>query len=200
MSRLRTHPRYPAGHGAEGPDQRSGFTMIEAIMVVSIVIILTSITVPGSVSALRAGRVNQAVSILDTANSDAQRFSRAGDASDPNNYYGVRLEGGQPPHRISVIYGNTTSAPAISGLTRSLNPNVLIYNGDSPLSGSVVWFYQGATGFPIAANNLNGPTIAVGTPSSPVTTDLSIRSSDGQFNTRIQIFEVGLMNRERAND
>lgn len=175
---------------------RSGFSMIEAIVVVGIVIILTSITVPGSVSALRNGRVNQAVSILNTANADAQRFARASETLSGDQRYGVRLEGSQPPHRISVIYGTGASAPAIEGLSRTLNPGVLIYNGESPLSGDAVWFYQPATGFPIAASNIHGPTIAIGTAESPVSTLLSMRSADGQSRIRCRIFEIGLFNSE----
>ncbi|TVR47757.1 MAG: hypothetical protein EA402_00985 [Planctomycetota bacterium] len=176
---------------------RCGFTMVEAIVVVALIIILTSITVPNSVSALRHGRVSQAVTLLDTANSDAQRFARASDGSEGAGLYGVRIEGGPPPHRISVIHGQGASAAAIPNLTRRLNPNVLFYQGDSPLSGSVVWYYQPSTGFPVSASQPNGSAVAIGTSSSPVIQDLTIRSVDGSLRVRCRIFEVGIFNRER---
>ena len=171
--------------------------MIEAIMVISLVIILTSITVPGSISALRDGRVNQAVSKLETFNSDAQRFARSSINNASGDYYGVRIEAGSRPHRISIVFGNDGNAPAIQGLTRALNPNVLFYAGEDVLSSNVTWFYQYGTGFPIAANNLLGENVSIGTASSPVVSDLSLRSTDGNRQVRCEIFEVGLFNREK---
>ncbi|TVR14744.1 MAG: hypothetical protein EA401_03890 [Planctomycetota bacterium] len=170
--------------------------MVEVIIVIALVIILTSVTVPGSMSSLRVSRVNQAVAMLDMANNDAQRFARASHSSD-DGFFGIRLHGGQPPHRISVIYGSDSSAPALTGLSRSLNPGVLIYHGESPLEHDLVWFYQPAKGFPVAAGALQAGTIAIGTPGSPVSENLSIRSNDGASRVQCRIFEVGLFNRER---
>ena len=171
--------------------------MIEAIMVISLIIILTSITVPGSLSALRSGRVNQAVSILETTSSDAQRFARSTINNTDGNFYGVRIEGGSPPHRVSVIYGNTVNAPAIDGLTKQLNANVLFYDGENVLTSNLVWFFQDSTGFPVTVNNIAGAAVSIGTSSSPIVESLSIRSTDGNVKVQCQIFEVGLFNREK---
>lgn len=170
--------------------------MIEAIVVVSIVILLTSITVPGTVSALRTGRVNQAISMIDTANSDAQRFARATDSYGATEYYGVRITGGTPPHKIAVIYGVPGSANAVTGLEKNLSPSVLIYQGDSVLETSLEWYYQYGTGFPTEGSSPAGPTVPIGTSDSPVATSLSVRTLDGNANILFQIFEVAIFHRQ----
>jgi type II secretory pathway pseudopilin PulG len=170
--------------------------MVEMIVVIAIIVLLTSITVPGTVSALRQGRINQAVSILDSAHSDAQRFARASDGTVSNEYYGVKLIGGQPPHRIQVTYGSAGSGSAITGLNRALNPNVLIYVDNVPLETSVEWTYQYGTGFPTATSSPTGPTVGIGLASNLTIPALSLRSLDGGSTIRIEIFDVGLLNRE----
>lgn len=171
----------------------SGFTLIEIVLVLGIVAALAAIAVPNSVHALRQGAVGRAATALDLCHNDANRFARSGQLNQASSWYGVRLVGGPPPHRVEVFWGPDTAAPAIDGLSRPLNPGVLFYDGAAPLATNLTWFYQHGTGFPLDPDNATGAAIAIGTSTSPVCTDLSIRSTDGTVRRQVKVFEIGLL-------
>jgi type II secretory pathway pseudopilin PulG len=182
------------------PGARSGFTAIELMVVISIVILLVAMTVPSIYPAIRKGRVHDAANSIMRVASQARQLART--RSGPPTvalYYGVAVVVPSSGSAYAVLIYDTVPAGSMNassiGLTtqyntnqyvskQTFNANVMPFNaisgGGGPGSkavytlqqpGTVVaWYYQYRTGFVIASGATSTTLGNVGTPSIPANT------------------------------
>jgi type II secretory pathway pseudopilin PulG len=109
---------------------RSGFTAIELMVVVSIIILLVAMTVPSIFPAIRKGRVHDAANAIMRVASQARQFARsrpmppAGNASVPQYFYGVAIvvPASGPAYAV-LTYDNIAANGAASGPVGRLADN-----------------------------------------------------------------------------
>jgi len=184
----------PAGDGR----RRAGFTAIEMLVVVSVLILLTAMSVPGLVGAVRRGRVNEAASAVIGAATTARQLARTSARS--SDYFGVVVVADEVPAYVAVTYGRTADKASILLANRAraegpdnqplykrtLNRNVMIYSGAQPLIGSNGWMYQYRTGVPVVTAATNAPAVDIA--------GISLRTLDGRQSSALAIYRVGLIN------
>ena len=109
---------------------RAGFTAIELIVVVSVIILLVSLTVPSIMPALKKGAVNDAATAIQRVCSQARQLARTRQEPSPTaspggvKYWGVNVvvpsDFPVKPAYASVIFGNSTPSGPDDNL--ELNP------------------------------------------------------------------------------
>jgi type II secretory pathway pseudopilin PulG len=109
--------------------RRAGFTAIELIVVVSVIILLVSLTVPSIMPALKKGAVNDAATAIQRVCSQARQLARTRQEPAPTagsavKYWGVNVvvpsDFPTKPAYAAVIFGNTV--PSGPDDTLELNP------------------------------------------------------------------------------
>jgi type II secretory pathway pseudopilin PulG len=109
--------------------RRAGFTAIELIVVVSVIILLVSLTVPSIMPALKKGAVNDAATAIQRVCSQARQLARTRQEPAPSagsavKYWGVNVvvpaDFPTKPAYAAVIFGNTVPSGTDDGL--ELNP------------------------------------------------------------------------------
>lgn len=144
---------------------RSGYSLIELMIVISVMILLSSLTLSRVVSSMRSAAVSRAMSDIRDVASQAQ--TRAGNlvmAAD-QAYPGVLI--GKVDGRWQVALVNATAANAatvgwsdavIDGQGRpaihQMSPNVNLWLADTLAADSqrIAWFYEPATGRVVVAS------------------------------------------------
>lgn len=158
--------------------ERSGFTAIEMLVVLGVMITLGSMTVPALLPALRRARVNDAANIVIAAHAEARRLAM----SNPEpTVFGIRIQDvvvkGQTRQSISLVRNNNV----VENSARILNPSVLVQGPDK-------WFYTPGTGYPTSSSGSNTWT-DIG---------LTVRSVDstvqGKYRTAVTIYAIGIGN------
>lgn len=167
------------------PMHRSGFTAVELMVVLAIIMALLSMSVPAVLPMLRKGAVNQAVNDLSFAWNQARTLAMT--VRPPSGgvipHYGVAItqEAGRPI-RISLIYGTVSTAVAadVDGLvltqqrtvgdfhptanpalvSKDLNSNVMLKTMDSTGTWSdadqtILVYAQYRTGVPISGADVS---------------------------------------------
>ncbi len=175
---------------------RAGFTAIEMMVVVSIIILLVAMTVPSIFPAIKKGRVHDAANAIMRVASQARQLARTRQqpsAAMGLRYYGVSVvmpPGGAPAYAV-LVYGDGSSPPASPSAEElktqndstkfvakmEFNRNVLPYQSSSspgptvktPISTGqgVRWYYQYRTGFVIQNATTATTTMNVGTAAVP---------------------------------
>jgi prepilin-type N-terminal cleavage/methylation domain-containing protein len=200
---------------------RSGFTAIELMVVITVMVILLGLAIPSLVGALRKGKVNDAANCIIRASSQAKQLAktRAAVASD---FYGLIIVNDEVPAYVAVTFGHTgtkadilhqqndPSKPAL--IKYPFNRNVLIYEeNDAALATDLGWCYQYRTGYPIQdakhfcgnaqpAPSGSSKTIDIGVDTGNgvlypfLKKSLSLRTMDGKYRTGIAIYRIGLAN------
>lgn len=159
------------------------FTAIEVLVTLSIAILLGTMSVVGTLPALRRGRVAESLDILREMSNDARRHSRA--CVDPATRFGLRIDGSSVPNRIDLLRDDEVIA---SG---EFDPISQIFAGEHPLTGVRQWWYQPRTGFPF--NPTTGQPIAVGAGARGTPDHLSLRTIDQQVRTAFAIYSIGVV-------
>lgn len=200
----------------ERSDTRRGYTAIELMLVLSIVGMLSAMTAPSVVSSMRSAAVNGGAEAIESVAREARLLAMSGNAA--SDYYGVVVYCAEedptlrPRCYAALTYGPTATANdimTIDGtpggepvLQIALNRNVLVYTGSDhdDLTEDVAmqpgdafgWLHQYRTGHVVQLNDPTARGISVGTPSSPVETEVTVRTLDGHYATRFAAYPVGL--------
>ena len=83
-----------------------GFTAIEMIVVVSIVIMLVAMVAPSTFSSIKRGRVNEGANAIMTVMSQAKQLARRHSNDKKQDvYYGVLIDCTSSPVKVSLTYG-----------------------------------------------------------------------------------------------
>ena len=159
-------------------NSRSGFTAIEMMIVLGVMIALSSMAVPALMPALRRARVNDAANAIVTAHSDARRLALSAPSSIT---YGVKIAtktiDGQTRQAIILIRNNSE----IENSERLVTPSALIQGQ----TNSPKWYYESGTGYPTASPGGGMQNI-----------DLRVRSVDatalGKYRTAVTIYAIGI--------
>ncbi len=137
---------------------RAGFTAIEMMVVVSIIIVLVAMVVPTIGPAMKKGAVHDAASAIQRACSQARQLARS--TTEPRvtsgslpNWYGVAVvvpsEANLPPYAV-VIYGNQDP----SNYSFVANKENQYPNGTPKLDGTTATYtgLKAAAKFPFSRN------------------------------------------------
>ncbi len=166
---------------------RAGFTAIELLVVLIVVLVLIGMAVPALLGSMRKGSVNDAANAVIRVSSQARQFARTRSlVAAAVGYYGLTIASDNGQTYVALTYG-TDAKPAtilmqpatgkpVSKLL--LNRNVLAYTGDKydpdgarPLENaqSVGWLYQYRTGYPIVDATTTAKCMNIGVdPEHPV--------------------------------
>ncbi len=138
---------------------RGAFTLIELLIVISIMILLTTLALSGVAKALRSAALNQAASDLRAIASAAQERAIRLLPADGQGYPGVLIfqtDGRWAIAQVEVTAGGAASVDKTDALTdtegrpviKTMSPNVVVWLADDPadLMATVAWFYEPGTG------------------------------------------------------
>lgn len=130
---------------ANDRDPRAGFTAIELIVVVSVIILLVSLTVPSIMPALKKGAVNDAATAIQRVCSQARQLARTRQEPSPGvgggiKYWGVNVvvptDFPTKPAYAAVIFGNSTPTGPDPSLENNPASNKPWYRQDMPRSAA----------------------------------------------------------------
>ncbi len=127
--------------------QRAGFTAIELIVVVSVIILLVSLTVPSIMPALKKGAVNDAATAIQRVCSQARQLARtrqepslSGAGAGGVKYWGVNVvvptDFPTKPAYAAVIFGNGTPTGPDTSLENNPVSGKPWYRQDMPRSSA----------------------------------------------------------------
>jgi type II secretory pathway pseudopilin PulG len=199
---------------------RRGFTAIELMVVIGIMILMVSLAVPSMAESLQRTKVGNAAQAINEAHNQARFLAKTEGPADPlqpvlnQSHYGVALYA----DHVEVTYGGSTLLDDGSKAIVSIpfrSDVAAVYSTDttppytwSNIPGAgIKWEYQFGTGFPIVqgAHSYTVPgsindaanigVVSVGSPASPFTA-LRVRTvdgtADGRHHAAIRIFKSGL--------
>ncbi len=92
---------------------RAGFTAIELMVVLIVILVLIGLAVPGLVGAMRKGSVNDAANAIMRVSSQARQFARTRPApttltpSADRAYFGLVIVGDEQPNYVALTWGTT---------------------------------------------------------------------------------------------
>ncbi|MBA3683845.1 MAG: hypothetical protein H0W72_01165 [Planctomycetes bacterium] len=157
---------------------------------IAVAVLLAGMSVASLLPALRRGKVAEAASTIDAANQEARTRARLEPSGDTVTY-GVRLVGNVQPNRVEVLRNDASGVEVIQRF--DFNRNVQIHQGDNPLAGTMEWYFQPRTGYPLDATQ---QITAIGAvlPGDP--RHLSLRTHDGRNRYGVAIYEIGLVSAE----
>ena len=127
-------------HSAVQPRPRAGFTLIELMIVIGIMIVLSTLSITGIVRSLRAASVNSAAAALRLACATAQDRAMMMVGASAAEYPGVILGNRNGRWTVAVISATEAQAPSASwdraildeeGLPAitQFSPNVIVWQG-----------------------------------------------------------------------
>lgn len=193
------------------PDRR-GFSAVELLIVLAVIAVLTSMSLPPVLSVLREASVQNGAAEVKGLWQSAQAEARS--SRYRADHYGVAIvqDPADPAGAwAAVIKGDSTSAPAAMLLDAAnrvrLNPSVVVMVAGAgggepqPLDGALIWYAQYGSGLPIAAAAVAAgdgeiaPPLTVGAPSfvggGQVVSTLRFQSLDADLETgRGVIYEL----------
>jgi prepilin-type N-terminal cleavage/methylation domain-containing protein len=161
------------------PGQRRGaFTAIEMIVVLSIMVVLSSMTVPALLPSIKRGRVNEGASLILEVASQARALAQANAAG--GGRYGVLISEAPQGTWVALTKGGTELGSASD--RRWLNSGVVV----TMPSTSCSWEYE----------NVNGMLAAASRPYVNVT----VRSRDatllGRYRKAVAVYYLGYSHSE----
>ncbi len=181
---MNDHAHHRAHHA------RAAMSAMELMTTIGIAIALGSMSVASLLPALRRGKVAEAASTIDAANQEARTRARLEPSGDTVSY-GVRLVGNAVPNRVEVLRKESGDPTVIQSF--AFNRNVQTYRGDNPLGGTMEWYFQPRTGYPLDASEQIAAVGAV-LPGDPA--HLSLRTLDGRNRYGVAVYEIGLVSAE----
>lgn len=150
---------------------RMGFTAIEMMVVVSIVIILVAMVVPTIGPAMRKGAVHDSANAIQRACSQARQLARSnsepeGSATKPLKWYGVSVvvpDDGKAAYAV-VVYGGVSDNPSTYAFASSSSNHYP--NGTPLLDGTTNTYsgYKAAAKFPLSRSVMPFKDATVPTP------------------------------------
>jgi type II secretory pathway pseudopilin PulG len=189
----------------------SGFTSIELLVVLSIMVLLGGITVPMMLPALRKGSVSDAVntiaSVTEQARSLALATARptAGATPGPEDCFGVVIFREAERYVVALTRGPTADPGRIAldpvtgePLSRQVLPaGVAVLVGSSeassgPVTSSLGWLFQYRTGLCVAEPGQDAQAIQVGRGDAAVSRYLAVSTPDGRYRSEVAVFPIGL--------
>jgi type II secretory pathway pseudopilin PulG len=170
---------------------RMGFTAIEMMVVVSIVIILVAMVVPTIGPAMRKGAVHDSANAIQRACSQARQLARSnsepeGSATKPLKWYGVSVvvpDDGKAAYAV-VIYGNTSLVVPSSAYSFASVVDNQYPNGTPLLDGTTNTYsgYKAAAKFPLSRSVMPFKDATVPTlPTLPAYTFMAPGSAIGWY-------------------
>lgn len=160
--------------------RNTGFTAIELLVVISVMLLLGTMTTIGVVRSMRQAVFNKAVASVQEMATQARLLAIA--CNDPGAHYGVRLGRDPQTQRLAAMvvrHPPTDGAEdlgdgsgVVGRLARQLPPIVDVWAGDGsevePLADDAVvtWFYASGSGFPVVREGagFSAPGVAIGVP------------------------------------
>jgi type II secretory pathway pseudopilin PulG len=191
---------------------RGGFTAIELLVVLGIIILLMSMSVPGLVGALRKGKVNDAANTIVRVSSQGRQLARTRQIGAATKFYGMVLVNDETPAYAALTYGTTASKTTIlhrggdptkpEVCKLNFNRNITLMLDAAPLTAELGWMYQYRTGYPIIVNNITASSVNIGAPNLPAVDAIDSRFSkvisvmtiDGKYKSAVAIYQIGLAN------
>ena len=168
---------------------RMGFTAIEMMVVVSIVIILVAMVVPTIGPAMRKGAVHDSANAIQRACSQARQLARSnsepeGSATKPLKWYGVSVvvpDDGKAAYAV-VVYGGVSDNPSTYAFASSSSNHYP--NGTPLLDGTTNTYsgYKAAAKFPLSRSVMpfKDPTVPT-PPALPAYTFMAPGSAVGWY-------------------
>jgi len=156
----------------------SAFTAIELLLVIAVMSILATMSLPAISQAMRKGRLSTAADVIASISDQARQLAQMQpDASGPA--YGVALVPGlnEAPARVVFLYGTSATDEALIDtngdgtgdrprLSRDLPRGTVVWSGlasaPTPLASRLAWFYQPGTGA-VVEHASDQATVSVGT-------------------------------------
>jgi type II secretory pathway pseudopilin PulG len=175
------------------PINRSGMTIIELIVSISIFMLLSGISVATLGPFLSKGRLAQAASVIDAANQEARTHARV-EAVVAGRFFGVRLDGTHEPNTVEVIRSDDGSITVLQ--SHSLGKQTELWRGTARPSSPVTWYFQPRTGYPIATPAATAPVQAVAAVAPGAADHLSVRAKNGRSRYGVAIYEIGIVHAE----
>src|SRR5687768_8983671 len=136
------------------PINRSGMSIAELAVSISIFMLLSGISVATLGPFLSKGRLAQAASIIDAANQEARTHARVSPVI-TGRFFGVRLDATQEPNTVEVIRSDNGSITVLQ--SHSLGKQAELWRGTTRPSSPVTWYFQPRTGYPIATPAATAP-------------------------------------------
>ncbi len=159
-----------------------GFSAIELLVVIGVIVILTALSAPTIASSLRRSRVTTSADAILRATTLAKSAAIKHDrflvniAGQTRNY-GVAIVSDGAQYFVTVTFGTTCKGDAGDMLMQYadntkpyfqsyLAQGIVVFKDGSPLPASFGWFHQPRTGYPLAAINA-AKTVEIGASYSP---------------------------------
>ncbi len=154
------------------------FTLIELIIVLSIMVGLAAAATPGVMASARRSAVNAGATKLQAVVSEAQRMARShtplAQVLTAADHYGIAIVTDEGAPYATILYGTSATHELLAddGLPvhRAVMSSTLLPEW-SPTSTRLAWFFQYGTGRPIQSPTLQSP-VDVGTAGSPASGDV----------------------------
>jgi prepilin-type N-terminal cleavage/methylation domain-containing protein len=157
--------------------QRSGFTAVELVVVIAIMLILTGLAAPTVFASLRRSQVQKGAALVADVARQAQQLAMQGLAPAGGECWGVALvhdPADRPEPYVALIYGKPTGnvrnrdlwdlpSPAPERKIEKLAGSLAVHVGTTMLRDAtpteVSWFYDWRTGSPLVVQSgaLTGP-------------------------------------------
>jgi prepilin-type N-terminal cleavage/methylation domain-containing protein len=180
---------------------RGGYTAIELMLVLSIVSVLSMMSAPSVVTAMRKAAITEAADVVVQGTAEARNLALRNHAKD--DYYGVVVGVDDLGRSYAALtYGQEATESAIMKtpdgrpvLKLLLKRTVrLVKDGEIMAQGdpAIGWMHQYTTGAPISIAAQSAPAIAVGTPTSSICQSLGMTSLDGRYRAGVAVYPIGL--------
>ncbi len=171
---------------------RRGFTAVEMVTVIGIMVLLVAMTVPAIGPGLQRGRVNDGANAIITAHSQAHLLALT--QVDPNktakNQYFVMIDYETAGSRYVVTVGVQENDGSLTvKRTLKLHPGVSVYRKDIELTSPLTWNYQNRTGL-LMPDDTSTTMTDIATFSDP-TKELSVRQRGNASKVRANIALYG---------
>lgn len=174
---------------------RRGFTAVEMVTVIGIMVLLVAMTVPAIGPGLQRGRVNDGANAIITAHSQAHLLALT--QVDPNNsaknQYFVEIDyetaGSRYVVKVGVVKIIAGSKVKQTLRTLKLHPGVSVYRKDIELTSPLTWNYQNRTGL-LMPDDTSTTMTDIATFSDP-TKELSVRQRGNASKVRANIALYG---------
>lgn len=180
---------------------RGGYTAIELMLVLSIVSVLSMMSAPSVVTAMRKAAITEAADVIVQVTAEARNLAMRNQVKE--DYYGVVVGVDQQGRAFAALtYGREASVDAImtapdgqpvlklllKRTVRLIVDGAIMTPGDQPIA----WMHQYTTGAPIQIPAQSAPAIAVGTTTSPLCHSLGVSSVDDRYRAGVAVYPIGL--------
>jgi prepilin-type N-terminal cleavage/methylation domain-containing protein len=175
---------------------RTGFTATEMLVVLSIIGVMSGITAPAAISAMRQGQVNAGANAILEIHHRAGVLARQN--TDPGKTYGVRIERSGAQTLVSVTARSAGGAQVLSGpggqpvAQHALGPNAVPFvdQPGTPI-GVLAWEIASGSGRVLSPGSTQEMAIGVAS-SATLAETFGVSDPSGQRVVGITIFPMGV--------